>query len=254
MSCILKPDVLIHGKTEEEKLVLAKAYDAYSFSEKRKIPFFTNFLTPADRAILSVAFRGTDICFYGGFPDAERCLLGFGTEENSDFPICVIKSEGDFSGLTHRDFLGSIMGLGITRENVGDIVIKGNCCYIFALNKMAEYIKDNLISVGKINVKNEIQSVEEVVVEKEFEFTKKSVASLRTDAVIAAMFNLSRSDATEAIKRGIVTVNYRIPDSPDKKLSEGDTVSFKGKGKAVIEKLGDLSKKGRLFIEIKRYK
>ena len=72
--------------------------------------------------------------------------------------------------------------------------------------------------------------------------------------MIAAAFNLSRSDASEALKRGLVTVNYRILESVDKKLSEGDTLSLRGKGKVILEKLGDLSKKGRLFIEIKKYK
>ncbi|MBQ2941064.1 MAG: RNA-binding protein [Clostridia bacterium] len=254
MSGIFKQDVIIHGRTEEDKLMLAKAYDAYTFSEKRNMPYFTAFLSPADRALSSVAFKETEAEFYGGFPDAERCVLGFKAEAKEDFPICIIKSEGDFSDVSHRDFLGSLMGLGITRENLGDIVKKDDCCYIFVLRKMADYIKENFIQVKKSTVKNEIMECGEVTVVREFETVKKSVASLRADAVIAAAFNLSRSDATEAIRRGMVTVNYRILESTDKRLSEGDTLSLRGKGKTVLEKLGDLSKKGRLFIEIKKYK
>ena len=253
MSGILKQSVLSHGRSEEEKLMLAKAYDAYTFLEKRGMPYFTGFLSPADVALATLAFRGEKVSFYGGFSDAERCVMGFNSE-NEDFPICVIKSEGDFSDATHRDFLGSLMGLGITRENIGVIVKKDDCAYIFALRKMADYIAENLLSVKKSYVKNEIFDCGSINVEKEFETVKKSVASLRADAVIAAMFNLSRSDATEAVKRGVVTVNYRILESCDKKLSEGDTISLRGKGKALLYKLGDLSKKGRLFIEIKKYK
>lgn len=253
MSCLLKHDILIHGKNDEEKLMLAKAYDAYTFSEKRGIPYFTGFLSPADIEILSVAFKGENVSFYGGISDAERMVMGFNAIKE-DFPLCVIKSEGDFEGVSHRDFLGSLMGLGITRENIGDIVKKDDCCYIFVLSKMADYICENFISVKKSNVKNEIYDCESITVEKEFETVKKSVASLRTDAVIAAVFNLSRTDASEAIKRGWVSVNYRVTESTDKKLNEGDTLSLKGKGKAVLEKLGDLSKKGRIFIEIKKYK
>ena len=254
MPCILKQDIIIHGKSEEERLMLAKAYDTYTFAEKRNIPCFTGFLSPADKALAEIAFRGANMTFYGGFLEAERSVLGFGVEDTSDFPVCVIKSEGDFSSLSHRDFLGSLMGLGITRENVGDIVKKDDCCYIFVLRKMAEDISENLLQVKKSNVKNRICECNCVVVEKEFEIVKKSVASLRADAYIAAAFNLSRADAAEAIKRGLVTVNYRILESADKKLSEGDAVSLRGKGKTVIERLGDLSKKGRLFIEIKKYK
>ena len=253
MPCIVKQDILKHGKTEEEKLVLAKAYDAYLFSEKRSMPYFTGFLSPADREMLAIAFKGENVSFYGGFQDAERCIMGFNAE-TEDFPLCVMKSEGDFEEISHRDFLGSLMSLGITRENIGDIVKKDDCCYIFLLSKMADYISENFSSVRKSNVKNEIYAAGSIVVEKEFENVKKSVASLRADAVIAAMFNLSRTDAAEAIKRGLVTLNYRELEATDKRLDEGDTLSLKGKGKAIIEKVGDFTKKGRLFIEIKKYK
>ncbi|MDO5479338.1 MAG: YlmH/Sll1252 family protein, partial [Clostridia bacterium] len=249
-----KQDVIAHGRTEEEKLMLAKAFDAYTFSGKRNMPYFTGFLSPADRALAEIAFKTADMSFYGGFPEAERSVLGFAAEGEDGFPVCIIKSEGDFSSLSHRDFLGSLMALGITRDNIGDIVKKDECCYIFVLRKMADYIKENFIQVKRSNVKNEILECGAVTVEKEFEVIKKSVASLRADAVIAASFNLSRSDAAEAVKRGLVTVNYRIMESTDKKLSEGDTLSLRGKGKAVLKRLGDFSKKGRLFIEIKKYK
>jgi len=110
------------------------------------------------------------------------------------------------------------------------------------------------VSVKKSRVTTEICECFEVLVEKEFETVKKSVASLRADAVVAAMFNLSRDDSASAIKRGLVSVNYRVFESLDKRLSEGDTVSLKGKGKAKIEHIGDFTKKGRMFIEIKKYK
>ncbi len=254
MSGIVKQDVLIHGKNEEEKLMLARAYDAYMFSEKRQMACFTGFLTPADIALAMMAFKGEAASFYGGFDDAERCVLGFGAEDNGEFPICVIKSLGNFEDVSHRDFLGGLMSLGITRENIGDIVRTNDCCYIFVLRKMADYIAENFISVKKSKIVNEICECFDVSVEKEFETVKKSVASLRADAVVAAMFNLSRDDSAEAIKRGIVSVNYRIFESSDKRLSEGDTISLRGKGKARIEHIGDLTKKGRLFIEIKKYK
>ena len=254
MSGLLKHDILKHGKTEEEKLMLAKAYDAYTFSEKRDMACFTGFLSPADIALADMAFKGADASFYGGFEEAERCVFGFGVTDKSEFPLCIIKSEGDFSGVSHRDFLGSLMGLGITRENIGDIVKKDDGCYIFVLRQMAEYISDNFTSVKNSNVKNEICECLDVTVEKEFEMIKKSVASLRADAVVAAVFNLSRGDAAEAVKRGLVTLNYKILESLDKKISGGDTLSLKGKGKAMIIRAEDYSKKGRLFLEIKKYK
>ncbi len=253
MSGISKQDVLKHGTNDEERLFLAKAFDAYTFHEKSGKVRYTGFLSPLERSLAERAFKGVPVSFYGGYIDAERTIMTFGTE-NFDEAICLIECQGDFSLLSHRDFLGSLMGLGITRENIGDIIKKDDVCYIYVLSKMADYIRENLISVGRTFVKNKVLALGEILIEREFEVVKKSVASPRADAVVATVFNLSRTDSQEAIKRGLITLNYRILDSQNKKISGGDVLSFRGKGKAEISSFGDLSKKGRQFILIKKYK
>lgn len=253
MSGIDKQDILKHGTNDEERLFLAKAFDAWSFYEKSGITRYTGFLSPLERSLAERAFNSEPVSFYGGYADAERTVMGFGAEDFSRV-ISLIECKGDFTGLSHRDFLGSLMGLGITRENIGDIIKKDEVSYIYALSKMADYIAENLISVGRVYVKNIVLSLDEVFIEREFEEIKKSVASPRADAIVAMVFNLSRADAQEAIKRGLVTLNYRILESFDKKISEGDVLSCRGKGKAEITAFGDLSKKGRQFILIKKYK
>lgn len=250
-----KNRILGYASGEDEKILLAKAYDSYVFFEKTGREKFSGFMSPSDRALIESAFRkALPLTFFGGYGEAERTIFSFGEVEHEAFPISVLLAEGNFRDISHRDFLGSLMSLGITRENVGDIVKKDDCCYIFVLNSMAEYIRENLSSVKWERLKNSLLPFGDVTVEKEFEIVKKSVASLRADAVIAAVFNLSRSDAAESIRRGGVNLNHRPLDSLDKKLSEGDTLSLRGRGKAELSALGDYSKKGRLFIEIKKYK
>ena len=253
MSGISKQDVLKHASNDEERLFLAKVYDNYCFYEKSGFTKYTSFLSPLEKTLAERAFKGKDIYFYGGYEGAERTVMGFSCDGFAE-AVSLIESKGDFSLLSHRDFLGSLMGLGITRENIGDIVKKDDVCYIYVLSKMADYISENLISVGKVYVDNKILATDEILMEREFEETKKSVASPRADAVVATVFNLSRTDSQEAIKRGLVTLNYRILDSQDKKINEGDVISLKGKGKAEISEFLDLSKKGRQFILIKKYK
>lgn len=255
MSCIDKQNILKHASSDEERLVLAKAYDAFFISEKTGRPRFSGFLSPADRDLVCRAFsKSQAVSFFGGYDEAERQIVGFSAEEESDFPILVICCTGDFSALTHRDFLGSLMGLGITRENVGDIVLEKDSAYIFVTDTLSEYIKDNLTQVGRIKVSCTLSDLSDVSVKREYDEMRKSVASLRSDAVIGAIFGLSRSDASEVISRGLTSVNYKIIQDTDKKINDGDIISVKGRGKSKIFVSGDTSKKGRYFIDIKKYK
>lgn len=253
MPCIDKQNILAHASAYDEKIMLAKLYDSYCLSVKTGKKFFSGFLAPADIVLAKSAFP--DECgmtFFGGADDAERQMVGFNSEKE-DYPISVIISEGKTEGLTHRDFLGSIMSLGITRETVGDIYISDGKAYIFHLSSMTEYILNNLTEVKKTAVKNSVTQVENVFVERKYEITRKSVASPRADAVVGAAFNMSRSDASAAIERDEVTLNYRKLLSKDKRINTGDVISMRGKGKAVVELSGDVSKKGRLFIDVKKY-
>ena len=119
---------------------------------------------------------------------------------------------------------------------------------------MASYIAENLTSVSREAVKAEVVSVGEISAARQFDEIKKSVASERADAVVGALFSLSRADAAGAIARQEVMLNYSVLSSKDKRISSGDVISAKGRGKAIVTFSGDLSKKGRLFILIKKYK
>lgn len=254
MPFIDKQYILKFAQNDEERLALSKVYDAYMISEKTGRAKFTGFQTPRILDISKSAFREANLEFIGGIKEAERCIIAFNKEEFDEAPIRVLHLTGNFSCLTHRDFLGSILGLSITRENIGDIIKKDNEAYVFVLSQMADFVMMNLTSIGRESVKVDEVLLTELTIEKEFEEVKKSVASLRADACLAAIFNISRTDAVDAIKRGDANLNYVEVADADKKIKEGDVFSLRGKGKAIIKEVGDLSKKGRQFITIKKYK
>lgn len=254
MPDLTKQDILKHASNEEEALLLARAFDARRFYEQTGKPRFLGFLSPRAADIMRQAFGGDHaLTFFGGYDEAERVVAAFG-EARAEFPIRLLKIEGAEDGLTHRDFLGSLMALGISRDVLGDIVLDGGYGYVFVLSSMADYLSRELDRVGRCRVRCTVLSSGEVTLHRAFDVGKESVASLRGDAVIGAVFHLSRSDAADRIRRGEVTVNYEPLLDADKKINVGDVFSLRGSGKAQIESVGQPNKKNRVMIEVKRYK
>lgn len=233
----------------------------------------TNFLSLEQISVATPVCRNNSVgwAFYGGYPDAQRCVaiffpdyVDFGStdihdflKDNNDFnPLCIIRfSKDKFSQISHRDYLGAIMGLGIERSTVGDIIVGNASCDVIALKSMAPYIADNLTKAGRATLKGEILPISELAVEQErFEPRHETVASLRLDNLISAAFNLSRSAASSAIKKGIVFVNSLQTEKTDFSVKQGDKIVLRGKGKIILEKVNGETKKGRVSVELKIYK
>ena len=258
---------------QEKDLLVSRCLDM----KKRALDSFmitsTNFLSVDERSFLSCTEReyNADIrtFYYGGFEEAERTVavfvpVIFGVEsieeyfrENpDDSPLCLIRVSKDrFSSLSHRDYLGSLMGLGIKRETVGDIIIREDCTFIFALKSMGRYICENLTKVGRGSVKCEICSLDEFIYDEgETETVFSSVASLRLDNVVSSAFNLSRTNSSLAIKSGVVYVNSLQILKNDYTVKEKDKIVLRGKGKVILDEIIGESKKGRIHINIKKFK
>ena len=258
---------------EERELLISRCLDV----KKRALDSFmitsTHFLSVDERSEASCIERefNADIrtCYYGGYDDAERTVavfvpsvfgvdnIGEYFSENPDeCPLCLIRVTKDrFSSLTHRDYLGSLMGLGIKRETVGDIIISEDCTFIFALKSIGIFICDNLTKVGRGTVDCEICSLTEFVYDEgDTERVFSSVASLRLDSVVSSAFNLSRTNSSQAIKSGLVYINSRQILKNDYVIKEKDKIVLRGKGKVVLDEIIGESKKGRIHINIKRFK
>lgn len=189
--------------------------------------------------------------------DCERQIIHFYPdyvqEGQYDLPICAVKITYS-KRVSHRDVLGSLMGLNIKREFIGDILIFENYCYVYVLDSMLDFISMNLVKVSNQNVSvSQVEISEIESVEIEFKLIKDTVKTLRFDSLVSSGFKISRNDAVILIKAGKVFLNSKEIIKPDYKVNQGDKISIKGKGKMELFDIGGTSKKDRIFIEIKKY-
>ncbi len=216
------------------------------------------FLTPAEQyAISKWASRAADckMIFRGGTGDSERnaaFFLPFYMDEadfdESEFIRCIKVTAG-FGQPGHRDYMGAVLGLGIKREWLGDILVNEGTAHIFCLNSVAEHLLASLDKVGRYGVKTkEIALSEAPAPKREVKEVTFSVMSLRLDAVAAGMFNLSRTSAAAMIAAGEVSLNYSECLKCDAQVEPGDIISLRGHGKGSLASIGGQSRKGRTFV------
>lgn len=233
----------------------------------------TNFLSVDERNVILKTERefsaDIDTFYYGGYDESERNVavyvpkpfdvsdIGEYYRDNPDeCPFCLIKISKDrFSKLTHRDYLGSLMGLGIKRETIGDIVVSEESCFVFALKSISDYICENLCKAGRGTLSCEITDLSSFSVSDEnTETVFSSVASLRLDNIVASAFNLSRSSASEVIKGGLVYINSIQNFKCDSTVKEKDKIVLRGRGKVILDNVIGESKKGRTHVNLKKFK
>ena len=216
----------------------------------------------AETAALAYDVAGDrEIMLWGGVDNCERVVVRFGDPEKllyeEKFPISILcvrpKQEKYADKLTHRDFLGAILNLGIERDVVGDILVDNSSAYFFVLEEMAEYICSNLERVKHTSVRCGIVEVvpenclpklsEEVI----------TVSSPRLDAIIAKVYHLSRGEAKALFDAEKITVNGRICKNPETVLKADSKVSARGYGKLEYRGEEYVTKKGKTGITIWRY-
>lgn len=227
------------------------------------IPICTDFLNLNEiQLFYSIKGELPNIQFasWGGYSDAERRVICFYTDDsfhNEDFPISLIKispSNIKFSSeLNHRDFLGSILNLGIERSTIGDIVVDDKTGYVYTNNKIAPFIMDNLEKVKHTKVKCQIMNPKDMSISPKYKEVKGTVSSKRLDAILSLGFQLSRSNMIEYIRGGKVFVNGRIVESNSYVLKDNDLVSVRGMGKFKFQDSLTMTKKGRYSITILKY-
>ncbi len=229
----------------------------------RNIPVFSEFLTLSEQNDAHDVLGSNPLISYeGGFDMAERRIIVFlpyaeyelSKEDNPITCLMVKPLNLKFRSMpTHRDFLGSVLGLGIKRSMIGDIVINEDCAYIFCLDHICPYIIDNLTQVGSSPVSVEIctnMNFESTIKTQEVHAT---VASLRLDNICCAAYNISRSKMAEYIKSGLVYINGKLTESTSYNLKEGDIISIRHVGKFCYKGYTHVTKKDRFSIMIDRY-
>lgn len=249
---------------ETEELLLKRFRELAAKCYQNSQYTFTSFLSMGDMAgfyQIEKELSYVPYTVWGGSELCERVMVRFGSEEQlgytEEFPIVCLQVKplaAKFADpLTHRDFLGAIMNLGIERSTVGDIFILDNIGYIFCMEKIAPFLMENLSSVKHTSII--CSQVKEVPALQEGEKQEIiiQIASERIDGVIAKVYKLSRSEAIELFAQKKVFVNGRLCESNSRLLKEADRVSTRGCGKFEYLGSGGLSKKGKLNARILLY-
>ena len=254
------------GAAGEDRVLLAKILDRAEQAQGRNIPVATDFLSPQQRMQAQELLRlagipETAFAVLGGYAGAERNLLLFlpdwldAEDAESQSPIrCLRGAFREEEALTHRDFLGSLMGMGIVREKVGDIQVSPGSADLMVLDPVADFLLQSWSSAGRARLT--VQEIDPSCIHipvARCEQIRDTVSSLRLDAVCSTGFRMARGKAADMIAAGRVQLNWRECTKPDKLLSEGDTVSTRGFGKFELTEVGGVTKKGRTAITVKRY-
>lgn len=218
----------------------------------------SDFLTPYEQREIAAILNGIyeiRYSFDGVLERSERkivCVYPDYLQENSQDILACLKITGNvqFSKLSHRDYLGSILGLGLRREKIGDIFVAEQGAYVICLQSIADYICFHLEKVKNVSVKVSMVEKEEIVLpkqeKKEQEFV---VSSMRLDSIVAGMFHLSRNDAKSMIQKELVSVDYEVISNPSKILEAPAMISVRGFGKGTFEQVLYQTKKERYKVK-----
>ena len=251
---------------EKEDLLLQKRFvELAKRSYTQNMFTFTEFLSLPELDLFyqnepQLKFAGVTV--FGGTEGADRKIIRFGSKEElgyeEPFPIvCILVEpllEKFGEQLSHRDYLGALMNLGIKRENLGDIFMKGKKGYVFCLERIAPYIIENLTQVRHTHVKTTIIEEDGEFVQKEKEEMVVLSSSERIDGVIAKVYNFSRSQSVELFRGKRIYVNSRLCENNSYQIKTGDIVSVRGYGKFVYNGVGYQTKKGKLSVKVGIYK
>ncbi len=257
MGGIISKEKFTASLDSRHSVMFAHIFDMAQTSVRRRCSIYGDFLS--ENSISTLLLRKNCLplepVLFGGTDEAERQMVAFIDEyDNADFPIGAVRITSPMlKNLSHRDFLGSILGLGLKREKCGDIIILEDVCYIILHRDIISFVASQLTKVGRAGVKcTECDLSDIKLPEKNFTPISGTVASLRLDAVVSHFAGKGRGQASGLISAGFVFVNGILCEKNDMHLQDGDTVSVRGYGKATLE-VGGKSKKDRIFITLHKY-
>lgn len=221
----------------------------------------TEFLNPYEiRNAVAILNSESDIKYTidGGYANSERSSIFIYpyymeyTDIEDGLKFIQIEGNFKFKSISHKDYLGAILNLGIKREKIGDIIIHENFCQAIVSSDICDFIIMNLTKVSRNNVSVKEVSKKEIIETvqnyKEIAFT---VSSDRLDCIISGLYNISRQDSAKYINGERVYVNYEKITNTSKEVKDDALISVRGKGRAVVTKVGELTKKGRIKVQAK---
>ena len=245
-------------------VLFARIADAVRMAQRKNAPAFVGFLSEPEAAnvrqyLISQDFimnfgKGVKYCFFGGYENAERLIFASlpdwaESADDIDFPILILKlGHNPVYPLSHRDYLGAIMSLGIERDRVGDIVVSSDGAVIMLHSLIANHVKSQLEKIGRVGITSEF--IDEFTDETSAKFMpiRSTVASNRLDCIVAALSHTSREKAVDMITAKLCFVNGIECDNTSKRISNGDVITIRKKGKFMIDSVEDKTKKTRTVL------
>lgn len=261
-------------RLKEDQILLAAMEDQMDRCASQFTVTHSAFLDMRQQTLvhqLCTGRKGMQYGFFGGYPDAERRVAVFfpeyiaaKTQEQQDIflfesqednPLALLRMcQGGGRRLTHRDYLGSLLGLGIKREMAGDILVRGNGCDILVLKELGSFLLSHYGKAANASLQGELLPLSQLIVPENLREEKRdTVASLRLDNVIAKAFSLSRGKAASAVGGGLVFVNGLQVTKADRPVKEGDKLVLRGKGKVLLKEVGGSTRKDRCVIVMDRF-
>lgn len=248
---------------EKDDFFIKRIRELANLSYRRDIAIFSDFLNLSEQSIVKAqasSFPGTVTSYFGGYEQAERVIASFCPCDSGydlEYPIQCLKIEPKalkFSeALTHRDYLGAVLNLGVDRGVIGDILIQEHTAWIFCHSRIADFLLDNLTRVRHTSVRASLTKEPQELPEIQFSPVSGTCSSVRLDALIALAFRESRSSMAPLIGGGQVFVNGKLITSNGYEPKEGDIISVRGKGRFIFEGVSGKTKKGRISVRLLRY-
>lgn len=242
-----------------DKELLSRVEDIAFLSQTRKKPCFLGFLNEREQYIINnqLPFYKQNMSYFGGYENAARKCLCFCEFEvdYSDYPISGIYFKFRKNDkLTHRDFLGALMNLGIERNCIGDIIVNEGEAVCFVKDEIRDYVESQISKIGRTGVKIVCENECNIDYSQDIESLSLIVSSMRLDVIVAAITKLSREKTANLILSGKVFLNYNEDKNVSCFLNADDILSIRGYGKFIIKEQIGTTKKGRIKLIINHYR
>lgn len=246
--------------SDNDKLFCSKLDDAIELCHTRQKPYFFSFISERKQSVAknyldSVFFD--NYAFFGGYENSERKVLGLFFDEPSDeeFPVSpIVFKFRKCDKLSHRDFLGALMSLGIEREAVGDILVEDGRCVVFVKSELKDYITSQIFKIGNVGISFDTYDAADLPCGRGLEENSYIVSSLRLDNIVAAITGLSRNKTKTLVLSECVTVNYVPVQNVSQIININDVLTIRGKGKFVLNDISGRTKKDRIRISVLHYR
>ncbi|MGL5244349.1 MAG: RNA-binding protein [Sarcina sp.] len=242
------------GKNDDFDIV--KLYEKMQLAKTKGITIFTNeFYTPDIWCkVQALSLHDVHIETYGVFDECDRRIISF-NRDYKEFPIKLleIKCNTKFNRLEHKDYLGSIMSLGIKRNKVGELILSNDIAYLVVHDDVVNFVMSNLKKVK--NLTCDCKLVNNINKDLRLEHEEKVFisTSTRIDCIIAALCNISRSKTNTLLSQGKVLVNYSEINDKSYDIKKDSKITVRGFGKFKIKDIIGTTKSGRLKLIVLKY-